>query len=540
MRPFIVQAFKGSVPRRAAHLTPVGEAAVAMDCRLWHGTLESWREPLQRFELASTTKTSYETIGCCLLESSTCAHFAEGAAETRHVFATGYNGIAHPVRLVLDDTCTPTVLRLGLPCPENPPVADTAATTPGKGHAPRQYLYVYKDRFGNRSAASAPSNNVIVGEGQAVMVSGWSVPTTWDIQAIEIYRTVVGFESVIKEGENTLDATWMLVGEVPPTATSFTDTKHNADLTEALEADVVEPPPEGLTGITWVQSMNCLAGFVGRELWFSENNHYHNWRHKILLDDTIRAIVESNEIIYVATDGPPYVVPGAVDCKDAGCRKAIRHAEGLPLVGSGHRSMVGVPSGAVYPTHDGIVYLSGNRPPIILTSAFYAPDDWQRLHPETAKLAYHMGRLYCFARNGAFCLSLRDGATTASDLDAHTSLSLRPLEVWASRTGRLLLHIGNNMVEWDRGVKRMPHHYVLGSLLFGTYTPFGAAQVTMHTGSERVRIECDGMDVFDETLAKTEDFALPRWTDGLEYKVTLTGTATVKRFSMAASTKELS
>lgn len=539
MRARVVASFKGSVPRRASHLTPEGEAAVAIDCKLWHGTLESWREPLFRYNAATGTKSVYESLGCCLLSSTTCAHFAEGATETRHVFATGYNGVNYPVRLVLDEECSPTVYRLGLPCPESTPTADTATTTPTKAHQPRQYLYQYKDSFGNRSAASAPSEAVIVAEGQPVIISGWDVPATWDIQTISIYRTVVGFESVIKEGENQLDATWMLVGEVPATATSFTDTKHNDQLWEALIEDVIEPPVASLKGITWIGSMNCLAGYSGRELWFSENNRYHSWPHKLLLDDTIRGIVESNDLIYVVTDGHPYVVTGEVACKDAACRRAIRMPEPIPLAGNGHRSITATVSGAVWPTHNGVAYMRGNAAPIILTNGHYAPDDWQRMHPATARIAYHNGFLYVVCRNGGFILAIKEGATFSTDLDGHTTLSFKPDEMFVTRTGRLLMRFGTEVKEWDRGTAKIPHTWQSGEIIFGVATSFGAAGITMTPGEEEWRISMDGSDVLSETVRSSDHFALPYWATGQSQQFTLTGTATVKRVAIAASTKEL-
>ena len=71
-------SFKGSVPRMAAHLVSEQSAAVAMDCRFDHGTLQSWREPRLMQELAADTRTVYDHE-CCTLEFAGCVDAAKGA-----------------------------------------------------------------------------------------------------------------------------------------------------------------------------------------------------------------------------------------------------------------------------------------------------------------------------------------------------------------------------------------------------------------------------------------------------------------------------
>ena len=538
-RNLVTEKFAGSTPRLADHLTAKNGAVRAVDCKLWHGTLESWRAPRNIYTTNAATQSIYYAHNCCWLESTTCAHFAEGSPEQKHIFATQYNDLGYPVRIILDSECNETVLRLGLPVPTDRPTAiGTQAFS--KGAVPRQYAYQFVDSLGNFSSLSEPSEELIVEDGAAVLVSGWSVPTGgWDIVSIRIYRIIVAFESPLKEGENRVDATWMLVNTIPATQVSYTDTIADYDLIDALQEDVVEPPPANLRGITWVKSMNCLAGFAGNTLYFSENNNYHNWAHRLTLDDNIKAIVESNDIIYVATDSAPYVVLGATDCKDAGCRKATRMAEPLPLVGSGYRSMVAVPSGAVYPSHSGLVLMRGREQPVMLTAPFYAPDDWQALHPDTAKVKYHLGRVFAFFRNGAFCMAVRDGAGAQGELDYHTELSARPDEIHVTRTGRLMLRTGTTIAEWDRGTTLLQHRYEAASVLLNVPFNFGAIQVSMEPGTEMIQLYCDDYLTLAETINTSEYFPLPLWATGLEFRWVLTGTATVKRVSLAPSVKEL-
>jgi hypothetical protein len=539
-RSVVTNSFAGSTPRRADHLVPMGQSVRAVDCRLEDGTLNSWREPRLANTVPAGTLSVYHAFNCCWLTSTKCAHWAEGSTEQRHVFATQYNAFDYPVRIVLDSMCEPTVLRLGLPCPTDRPTA-TAGNVFSRASAPRQYLFQWVDSLGNVSSASEPSDPVIVEDGAAVQVSGWAIPTGgWDIKQVKIYRSVSGYEPVNKESENKIDSAWMLVDTIPAAQVSYVDTKFDADLIDALGEDEVEPPPANLRGVTWIRTMNCLAGFSGRTLHFTENNHYHNWAYKLQLDDTVKAIVESNGKIYVATDGAPYLVEGESNCETAGCRKAIRMPESLPLVGGGFRSMVAVPSGAVYPSHSGLVYMSGNRAPAMLSATHYSDTDWQAMHPDTMRAAYHEGRLYAFFRKGGFCLAFKDGASTAADTSHHTELSMRPNEVFVSRLGRLFMRFDEEVKEWNRGVAKIPHRYESNETLIGVPFNMGALQVMLVSpGQERVQLTVDDYEALDETLNQNEHWPLPLWATGQSFRWVLTGTANVKMVGIAPSTKEL-
>lgn len=539
-RSVVTNSFAGSTPRRADHLVAPGQSVRAVDCRLEDGTLDSWREPRLVDTVAAGTLSVYQAFNCCWLQSTKCAHWAEGSSEQRHVFATQYNDHAYPVRITTDGICEPTVLRLGLPCPSDR-LSVVAAQAFNRGSAPRQYLFQWVDSLGNVSSTSEPSDALVVGEGAAAQVSGWAIPAgDWDIQQVRIYRSVSGYESSNQDSENKLDSAWMLVDTIPATQVSYVDTKDDADLIDALGEDEVEPPPANLRGITWIRSMNCLAGFAGRTLFFTENNHYHNWAYKLQIDDTVKAIVESNGKIYVATDGAPYVVEGESNCETAGCRRAVRMPESLPLVGGGFRSMVAVPSGAVYPTHSGLVYMSGNSAPLMLSASHYSDTDWQALHPDTMRAAYHEGRLFAFFRKGAFCLAFKDGASTAADTSHHTELSLRPEEVFVSRLGRLFMRFGNEVKEWNRGVAKIPHYYESNETLIGVPFNMGALQVMLVTpGAERVQLAVDEHEALDETMSLSDHWPLPLWATGQSFKWVLTGTANVKMVGIAPSTKEL-
>ncbi len=532
--------FKGSVPRRADHLVDFSSAARAVDCKLWHGTVEAWREPRLLRTVAEGTKSVYKAFNCCWLESSTCASYAEGAVELKHVYATNYNGIGYPVRIVTDDDCNPVVTRLGLPCPSldfTLVYAQNVAKT--KATAPRQYMIQYEDSYGNRSAGSGPSELIYVADDAPVVVSGWSLPTGgWDIAHVIILRTAPGQDNSFAEAPNKTDAAWMEVDRIPAGTASYTDTKHTAELYAALVEDDVRAPPAGMQGITWVTAMNCLAGFKGNRIYFSRNNSYNDWSDDLILDDTIRAIAEVNSTIYVATDGAPYVIEGKADCQTAACRRVVRFPEALPLVNKA-RGITAIPGGVAYATHNGVVVINGANAPILYTAPLYAPDDWQALHPDTARIEYFEGQLFCFFRKGGFVVGLKAGAGYTEDEGMHTELSLRPDETLVTSKGEFILRFGTALKEWNRGANKMPYEYVSGEMLVGAPVQMGAAQIVMAPGVLQFKVKMDGHDVLDEAPSTTKAYTLPMWAYGQSYRFELRGTATVKVVTVAQSMKEL-
>lgn len=541
-RSITANNFQGSNPRKAEHLAAFNQAVKAVDCKLWHGTLEAWREPRLLRTVAENTKSVYQSYAGCWLESTTCASFAEGSIEQKHVFATGFNGINYPVRIQVGDGCDDceyAVTRLGLPCPE---LDFTLVHTDRKerGAAPRQYMIQWEDSYGNRSAGSAPSTQIYVRDGEAVLVSGWNPPLLagWDIQRIVILRGSPGFDNAFAEEKNTLDAAWMVVDTIPVSQGSYVDTKHPADLIEAMIEDDVYPPPPGLQGITWVQSMNCLAGFTGDKIYFTRNNNYNDWSESVSLDDNVRAIAESNGIIYAATDGSPYAIEGTADCNAAACRRVTRFPEALPITNRFH-GLTEIPSGVAYASHNGIVVISGNKTPVLITAGLYAPDDWQALHPDTARIEYFEGALFCFCRKGAFLLGVSDGAGYTGETDQHTELSLRPDETFVSRGGQLILRFGQELKEWNRGASLMPYHYASGTSVLNTAMQMGAVYVNSAPGEVRVKILVDNHIALDVVQLKTAEYRLPMWVYGNEYQYTLEGTAKVKIIAIAPSMKDL-
>lgn len=536
MAQYTAKRFGGSTPRLAPHLLGESVAGEARDCKLWHGTLDSWRELLFVRSIDTGVRTSY-LYDCCWLDFDSCVDIAFGPVTCRTLFTTGDQ--EWPAAVEFGDDCAPTIRRLGVPCGDTAP-AIVAAAGFSKDSEGRSYAYQYRNAKGEKGSLSQGSVSRLLRDGQSVVVSGWDVPdASWGVTHVLIYRTVSGRETG-REPNNQLDTTWMLVGEVAVGAPSFTDTKFNDDLFEAIEQDIADPPPAALRGITYVESMNMLTGYVKNRLYFSENNSYHEWPYHLDLDDNICGIAENNGVLYVATDGAPYVVTAAVECKGAGCRKAVRMPVKFPMVGCGNRRMAKITQGVVYPTHDGLVAMQSTGVPELFTTPLYAPDDWHKLLPESVVPVAHNGFLFVFGRGGSFVLKLANGPETGWALDTHSTLSdTDVVDAFVSRTGDFYVVKPGAVYLWDKGDTLRPHHWVSPEIVSPVPIAFGAAHLYHKGGAENVTLSVDGREVINRPVLSARVFRLPMWADGTRWRVTLDGTATVSLFSMATSMKEL-
>lgn len=539
MTDFTINNFKGSVPRLAEHLLQTGVANIARDCKLQSGRLDSFREPLLSRVPVEDTLTTY-LHDCCWLDFDKCVDIAVGPVTCHKIFVTGLRD--YPVELSTSgEDCVVSERRLGLPCPERvPSVMPGANTSHRKDIEGRSWAYQFVNSNGDKSSLSPGSRAQNLHDGQSAVISNWEVPEAeWSIVSVNIYRTVTGHQSG-REPVNVADTTWMLVGTAGINDASFTDTLYNDELLTALEEDIATPPPANLRGITWIESMNTLAGFVGNRIYFSENNKYDHWPHYLDLDDNVCAIVESNQLIFVATDGRPYAIEGVVGCENAGCRKAVRLPGNYPMIGCGSRRMAAVTSGAVYPSQAGLVWLTGTAPAKVMTWPYYSEDEWHALMPESATPVEKGGKLYVFAKGGSFVMNMFTNHEDGWDNDQHSELSdTDVLDAFVTRQGDLYLLKADGVYLWDRGQDLRPHYWQSSEFVTPVPIGLGAGHLHFQHGPESVKIEVDGRTALDREVISARVFRLPMWADGTRWTVTLSGTGLVSLVSIAPSMLDL-
>lgn len=544
-----INSFKGSVPRVASHLMPPGSAHKALDCNLHSGELSSWREPKLVIPTMSGAQDSVVLTGCCYLPLAGCVDVAEGFVNCPSRFMTGHPDYSFPIQFMHEPNAGSSgfshcalskVVRLGFPCTLKAPTLSKTQVLPHHDKDFETVFYAYQlvDSYGHRSQLSLAASTTRYAHDR-ISIYGWDILSApYGITEVRIFRSVSGDTSG-KESTRGTDTAWMLVGVSPVGASYFDDTSSNDELFEALIEDVVVPPPDTLKGITNVAGLNVLVGYSGKSVFFSEHNNPASWPHQIDLEDNVMALVESNGIVYVATDGHPYTIEASVDPLQADQRSVVRLPYPMPMIAAGSRHMAATSMGAVYPSHKGLVALHGANEPVYATWGFYSPEDWQRMQPWTAKPVQFDGKLYCFMANGAFCMAMPQGPEAGWGADGHTELSDRDVvEAFVTRDGRFFLFNGTQVHEWNRGAALRPHLWESHEHVTPTPVAYGAGHLAFRNGPEHVKVEVDGKVVVDRAVASSRVFRLPMWANGTRWKITLSGTGDVSLASLSPTMQE--
>lgn len=532
-----ISNFSGSVPRLADHLLSKGMAAEAIDCKLATGQLDSFREP-KVIEAAPPTAVTLRFYGNCDFDTSaTCVDWAQAGSRCERFFSTG--DTPYPVTGLVGEVSH----RLGVPCPTRAPVVTQQGGEDGhdKDKEGRSYAYQYVNIYGEAGSLSPGSKALNTSELKHHLIEGWEIPgSEWGVTLVRIYRTVNGHETG-REEVNIFDTAWMLVAEIPVGSGFFLDDLLNEELIEAADTEDAPPPPAHLNGITLMEAQDTLMGYTGNRIYFSAANNFHSWPHYVELDDKVCGIIESNGLLYAATDGRPYVINAIADCEGAACRDVVRLPGNYPKLGCGNRTMGKVRAGAVYPTHDGIVLLAGKSAPLLLTWNLYTAEQWQLMQPHTAVPVEHGGRLFVFMAGGSFAVRSPESAEQGWDNDFHTGLSDTDIiDAYATPSGDLyILRRGGEIALWDKGEELRPHRWVSNEFVLPTDRSLGAGRMHFEHGSETLKVQVDGRKVLDRSVVSSRVFRLPMYATGSRWRFTLEGTALVSLVSLATAMQDL-
>lgn len=534
MAAFHFNFFQASTPRLADHLIPKNGSSEAVDCKFHSGELDCWREPKGVATVPQGTLRVHR-VGCCWLPFDTCVDIADGPVLCNDFYVTGRS--AYPEVGTVGEDCVPVYSRLGVPCPELRLEALATNSSDSKDLAKVSFNYQYVNARGKVGQLSPAGASTMMVDGTPVVLSGWSIPDpSWQVTHVRLSVQVSGHESG-KEGTNSLDTNDLIIADVPINQASYTFNQFFETLDDGVEEDFVRPPPADLRGICRISSMNCLAGFVGRRVYFSHSNNQDDWPYFLDVEDTIRAITESVGIIYVATLGRPAIIQGEADCKTAGCRSVLVHPEAFPMVNT---NMVSLPYGAGYAGRDGFVVLQGNKPPRILTWDSYAPEDWHQYPPNKVFPVYHNSYLFLFGERRSAVMQLAGLDHDGWIADAHSWLSDRVTYALTGGDGELYLLKDDQLLRWNAGTALRPHKWVSPEIVSGTVKDFRAAYMNFSRGPEQFVMHVDDRIIESRPVVQSQPFVLPAWGAGYRYQITLIGTAKVRLVSVATSFKELS
>lgn len=364
--PIRIQDFGGMMPRVQERFLPPNAASFANNIDVDRRILRGLHLPTRVEQFATGTTFAYKvprvgTTPVWITNANELSVVPGPLNEDAHnrFYFTGDGAPKYTTQADIEASVVP--IDLGVVTPTD----DIIVTPPAGVDDTRAYTYTLVTQYGEESAPSPP----IVADGDfqgtwAITAIGTAggYPTHYDKK--HIYRTVAG----------QVGAGFFYVGEIDVSVTSFNDTILNeeAAFNSLLASEAWAPPPAGLEGLVAMPN-GFLAGFSGKDLYFSEPYRPHAWpaEYNLSVPYRIKGLAVIGNSLVVATEGNPSVATGT-------------HPHGMTLTEFkiyepcvAGRSLVSFGNYALYASHNGIVAVYQNKADIVSRNMFDR-DTWEQ------------------------------------------------------------------------------------------------------------------------------------------------------------------
>lgn len=244
------------------------------------------------------------------------------------------------------------------------------------------YVYTWVTAWGEESKPSPSSNLLLLSSGQRAMVS--SLPTApptgnFNIVSYNIYRT---------NTSNTGTAYQFVANQTISATSTYTDNVVDAALGDVIQSTFYEVPPTDLSGILNMAN-GMTAAFHGNEVCFSEPFKPHAWpaAYRYSVDYPIVAIGAIGNSLIITTQGRPYVASGNHPST------ITVYPLDLPYPCLSKRALVNMGTGIMYPSYEGLVFVSGSSP-TLASVQLITRDDWVDYYPTTMFGRYYDGKYF--------------------------------------------------------------------------------------------------------------------------------------------------
>ena len=457
MEPIRYAGFAGCNFALQPRLLPAEVGVLCENQKPGRGDLRPWRVPLNVATVPAGRKTIYRfnrevrSDALYWFSFTTVAHvvraFLADDTTERTYYAAATGGLKATDNLTGIATAPyPTTARdVGVPAPIAAPVL--LETTPGTGsNETRFYAYVYVNDWNEVSAPSPVSAPFTCKPGAVVAISGMSIVPggSHGINRIRIYRTQAG----------ATGADFFFLREITAATTSTDDAR-------ALGSDVMESAgPAGTVGLQWSvppANLKCplgmwngmMAGISGKSVRVCEPFKPYAWppAYETLTQDQPVALAMCGRNVVILTTGTPSLLYGSAP--------ESLESPPVPMV-LPCESVAGVVSfdhGVVWPSTDGLAYVSANGVPKLLTDGLMTRDDWKLLSPTTMVAGQFDGFYVCFYDTGAgFKGFVIDPLNPAGFYPLTTGY---PACYYDKLQGFLYVLDGVNVARWDAGAAFM-------------------------------------------------------------------------------------
>jgi hypothetical protein len=509
----VIDSFGGMIPRTSPRMLPNSQAAFAANAKLTNGALRGFRASLEGQQLTPyfvgdvrRAFPIYDVTDDALLwfarpdpDASVVGPAVLGDQHQRHYF-TEPGERPRYFRLADFRADEASSFReLGVPR------GNPAVVVPSGGSAAnetRSYVYTLVGPNGEEGAPSDPFT--VAGKPDGTWtVSGWSTATTQDgkvVAKVNVYRTI--------PGRTTAD--FFRVASVTLPTASYVDSRPGIEvvLEPLLESDGWDPPPEDLQGLVR-HSGGFLAGFVGRDVYFSMPYRPHAWppEYAVTLRHEVVALAPLADAILALTKGPPVALVGTRP--DA--VTPVDFSEAEPCMSA--RSVVPFDNAILYASPNGIV-AAGLSQLQLATGDLVTREEWGRDYAPSEIVACRYGPYYIAAVGPSRGFAFASGQEPASLVRLDRLRNLDGLET-DPRTGKAYLIQGSQLFEFDaRDDSRQQLTWVSKEFVFPRPINMGALTVYW-ADEEGVAEEQEPAEGTDELDAAAEAWNGDRFGAGV-------------------------
>lgn len=506
MSGFIIRQFSGISPKTNPRLLANNQAQVAVNCTVQSGTLVPLKTNLAVLTLpkTGTIRTIYRFGQDVESDAQYWFHWTEDVDVVRGpIFndtqeRTYWTGQGVPkitdnsIALSGGTQYPMNSYTLGIPAPADAPIAIVSGTgTTGAITETRLYVETFVSPWGEESAPSDASNAVDVIVGQSVGLTLASLPTgSYNLGSgalRRIYRSVAG----------TSGTPYLFVAELAIATTNYTDTKTADQLGEQLPSLTYAMPPAALSGLVAMPG-GVMAGFVGRDLYFSEPYKPHSWpvNYSMTVDYEIVALGVFDTTLLVLTEGNPVLVSGS-DPSNYTMVKAD-----IPQACVSKRSVVDIGGGVAFASPDGLFMIGGGNSRN-LTEAHFSRKEWQALRPSELSGYLIDGRYIGFNSTSGFILDLMTGDLETLDWTASAGF-YDPI-----RDALFLVVNGRDLVKFDSGTSNSVTTWKTKEIYSPTAMNYSAGRVEASGYPVTFKAFADGVLKHTQTVLNDKPFRLP-------------------------------
>jgi hypothetical protein len=286
---------------------------------------------------------------------------------------------------------------------------------------------------------------------------------------VDIYRSASGIRRGAEDMQSQATA-WLHVGRVAAGTGEFLDGVLMKNLGHAMDTEEVCVPPPRLRKITHVEETGTLCGADGCRLHFSENFQPWNWpvEHDMTFPHGIVNLVSIGQRVFLTTSAKAYVVDASPSCSDSlQSRKVLETDMPLPDLGCGrNHSAAATPFGMVFSSPLGLTLLKGDATFELLTSPWYTQEQWAGLRPETARVAFWRGMIFCVTDAASLVLEADPKPYGDPESGTLAMTSDRPEDIWAACNGELLMLEDGVIRQWNAGTRLRPFDWQSADLRF--------------------------------------------------------------------------